>query len=207
VAGEQAAQRRRVRRFHRRHQPRGSEVTVLAGATSIEELIEGISIGTATALEPGLGVVIALAIMLDNVSEALSIGQLIREDHEQHRPGPGKAGQAGNHPPAPAGPPKPVPNPQGHSSPPAQGGLARPILGWTGLIGLSLLVSTLAGWFLLRGLPEPVLGFLLAMGAGGMLYLTVTDLVPEAEAHQYQQSSALALATAFVVIFIISQVA
>ena len=37
------------------------------------------------------------------------------------------------------------------------------------------------GWFLLRGLPEPVLGCLFAVGADGMFYLTITDLMPQAE--------------------------
>jgi len=81
----------------------------------------------------------------------------------------------------------------------------RRILGWTSLIGAALLGSALAGWFFLRGLPEPILGFLFGIGAGGMFYLTVTDLVPEAEEHHYQQSSALAMAGGFMIIFILSR--
>ena len=38
-----------------------------------------------------------------------------------------------------------------------------------------------------------------------MFYLTVTDLVPEAEEHQYQQSSALSIAGGFIIIFILSR--
>jgi ZIP family zinc transporter len=68
-----------VKRFHRRHRPRGDEVTVLAGGTSAEELVEGISIGVGAAIKPGLGLLIALAIVIDNLSEALSIGELIRD--------------------------------------------------------------------------------------------------------------------------------
>lgn len=60
------------------------------------------------------------------------------------------------------------------------------------LIGLSLFVPAVAGWFLLKGLSEEILGFLIAMGAGGMFYLTIADLVPRAESHQSQQSSAIA---------------
>jgi ZIP family zinc transporter len=30
-------------------------------------------------------------------------------------------------------------------------------------------------------LPEPLLGFLFGVGAGGMLYLTISDLLPDAE--------------------------
>jgi zinc transporter, ZIP family len=79
------------------------------------------------------------------------------------------------------------------------------ILKWTGLIGLSLFSSALAGWFLLRGLPTSILGFLFAAGAGGMLYLTVTDLLPEAEERHYQQSTAFALAGGFMTIFVLGQ--
>lgn len=159
LAGEHAEQRR----------PRGGEVTVLAGGTSVEELIEGLSIGVGASIQPGLGLLIALAIVIDNVSEALSIGEIIRNEKTD---------------------------------------LDRKqvwrILGWTGLIGAAILVSTLAGWFFLRGLPEPVSGFLCGVGAGGMFYLTVTDLVPEADEHHYQQSSALAMATGFILVFVLS---
>jgi len=66
-----------------------------------------------------------------------------------------------------------------------------------------LLLAT-AGWLLLRGLPETVLGFLFAAGGGGMFYLTATDLIPNAEEWQYQQSAALAMAVGFMVIFVLS---
>jgi ZIP family zinc transporter len=46
-----------------------------------------------------------------------------------------------------------------------------------------------------------VLGFLFAMGCGGMFYLTVADLVPEAEERHYQQSAALAVGLGFMTIF------
>jgi zinc transporter, ZIP family len=170
LVGEKAEQHAGVERFHRRHRPRGDAVTVLAGGTSAEELIEGISIGVGAAIKPGLGLLVALAIVIDNLSEALSIGELIRDQKGSDR--------------------------------------SRPIwriLKWTGLIGLSLFSSALAGWFLLRGLPTFVLGFLFAAGAGGMLYLTVTDLLPEAEERHYQQSAALALAAGFMAIFALAQ--
>lgn len=41
-------------------------MTVLAGGTSAEELIEGLSIGVGTAIKPGLALLIALAIIIDN---------------------------------------------------------------------------------------------------------------------------------------------
>lgn len=168
LAGEKAAQWHEVQRFRRRHRARGDEVTVLAGGTSVEEVIEGLSIGVGAAIQPDLGLIVALAVVIDNVTESLSIGALIRSRSPQDRRG-----------------------------------AARRILRWTGLIGASLFGSALAGWFFLRGVPQPLLGFLFALGGGGMFYLVVTDLLPEAEERQYQQSSALAMATGFAAIFVI----
>jgi ZIP family zinc transporter len=111
-----------------------------------------------------------LAIVIDNLSEALSIGEFIR-------------GEEGVSTRAPV----------------------RRVLGWTGLIGITLFISALAGWLFLRGLSASVLGFLFGVGSGGMFYLTVTDLVPEAEERQYQQSAALANAGGFMLMFVISQ--
>ncbi|MDB5592216.1 ZIP family metal transporter [Enterovirga sp.] len=168
MAGPKADQCGDVRRFHSGHPSRASDAAVLAGGTSAEELIEGLSIGIGAAIDSRIGIMIALAIVIDNVAEALSIGTLMRSeesDATKHR---------------------------------------RRILGWTGLIGLSLLVSTLAGWFLLRDMPKPALGFLFAAGAGGMFYLTVSQLVPDAEERHYQQSAALAAAAGFVLIFVLS---
>jgi ZIP family zinc transporter len=164
--GEKAEQYRQLGRHSRRARARGNEVLVLAGGTSAEELIEGLSIGVSLAIEPGLGFLVALAIVIDNVSEALSIGEIIRNE---------KGGRGRNQ-------------------------TAR-ILGWTGLIGISVLVSSLVGWFFLRDMPQPVLGFLFGVGAGGMLYLTITDLVPEAEERQYQQVPAIAIGVGFICIF------
>ena len=46
---------------------------MLAGGTSAEELIEGIAIGVGAVIKPGLGLLIGLAIAIDNLSEGLSI--------------------------------------------------------------------------------------------------------------------------------------
>lgn len=165
-AGDKAAQRDWVRSVQRRRGQRGDEVTVLAGGTSAEELVEGLTIGVSAATDPSLGLIVGLAIVIDNVGEGLSIGDLIRE----------KAG----------------------------GTQAKRILGWTSLIGVSLFASAMAGFFLLRNLSPDMLGLLLASGAGAMFYLTMTELVPEAESHQFQQSSAIAAATGLLVIFALS---
>jgi ZIP family zinc transporter len=170
LAGQGAEQRRQVERFYQQRRPRGSEVTVLAGGTSAEELIEGLSIGIGAAIKPSLGLLVALAIVVDNMSEALSIGEIIRSEQ-----GDQKCGQV------------------------------RRILGWTGLIGAALLGSALAGWFFLRGLSPPVLGLLFGVGGGGMFYLTITDLVPQAEERHYQQSAALSIASGFIFIFTLSR--
>lgn len=169
LVGEKAEQYTKVRRFHLTHRPFGDEVTVLAGGTGAEELIEGLSIGIGLAIKPDLGLMVALAIVIDNVSEALSIGEIIRNEM-------GGRGRS----------------------------QARRILGWTGLIGASVLVSSFAGWYLLQDLPHPVLGFLFGAGAGGMFYLTVTDLVPEAEERQYQQIPAITMGIGFMTIFVLS---
>jgi ZIP family zinc transporter len=166
LAGEKATQKAEVDAHHARRKPRGDKVTVLAGATSAEEIIEGLTIGVGSAIDPTVALLTGLAIGIDNVAEALSIGALQREDDPKHH--------------------------------------VWPTLKWTGLIGVTLVASALTGWFALRGLSENVLGFLLAVGAGGMLYLTITDLVPEAEDHAYQESGAISLAVGFLTIFILS---
>ena len=166
LVGEKAEQYRQLGRHSRRARARGNEVFVLAGGTSAEELIEGLSIGVSLAIEPGLGFLVAVAVVIDNVSEALSLGEIIRNE---------KRGR-GRHQTA-------------------------RILGWTGLIGISVLLSSLVGWLFLRDMPQPVLGLLFGVGAGGMLYLTITDLVPEAEERQYQQVPAIAIGVGFICIF------
>ncbi|HEY8356418.1 MAG TPA: hypothetical protein VIL30_03055 [Ramlibacter sp.] len=165
-AGEKASQYGRVMSMRRRRHARGDEVTVLAGGTSAEELIEGLTIGVAAATDPALGLVVALAIVIDNISESMSIGDLILEKGGEHQ--------------------------------------ARRIMGWTSLIGAALFVAAMAGFFLLRDLSPAMLGLLLAAGAGAMFYLTITELVPEAESHQYQQSSAIAMGLGLLVIFTLS---
>jgi ZIP family zinc transporter len=169
VAGHKAEQIKDVKRYYRKHRPRGDEVTVLAGGTSTEELIEGLSIGIGTSIRPGVGLLIAVAIVIDNFAEALSVGELILAEHgsgRQHR--------------------------------------VRRVIKWTGLIGISLLGSALAGWFLLRNMSPTVLGFLLGAGAGGMFYLTTTDLLPEAEERHFQQSAGLAAGAGFTLILVLS---
>lgn len=169
LAGEKAEQYRQVRRYHRRHRPRGGMVTVLAGGTSAEELIEGLSIGVGAAIEPGVGLLVGLAIVIDNLSEGLAIGEIIRAETQEH-----------------------------------DRSVAPRILGWTSLVGGAVLVSALGGWFFLHDLTRPALGLLLGAGAGGMFYLTVTDLVPEAEERQYQQLSAVAMGAGFLAILTLS---
>jgi zinc transporter, ZIP family len=78
------------------------------------------------------------------------------------------------------------------------------VLAWTGTIGLALFVSSIVGWFVFRGVPPTVLSALLAAGAGAMLYLALSSLVPEGEARQYQGSATLASGVAFALIFVLS---
>lgn len=118
-------------------------------------------------MEPGAALIVGLAVAIDNVSEAMSIGELIASEGKKDA--------------------------------------RRQTLLWTAVIGVSLFVSSMAGWFFLRNVPEAVQGALFAMGAGGMFYLTMTDLVPEAEAHQFQESSAISIGVGFVAIMVLSE--
>jgi zinc transporter ZupT len=147
LASKEAEERPQVERFYTRSKPRGGEVTVLAGGTSAEELIEGLSIGVGAVIKPGFALLIALAIIIDNLAESLSIGEIIRSERDGHK----------------------------------RREVWR-ILGWSGLIGFALLISALTlGGFFLKGLSEPVLGFLFGLGGGGILYPTISDLLPDAE--------------------------
>ncbi|GEM_PF-665764 len=168
LAGPKSEQRPQVERFYHEHPPHGGSVTVLAGGTSAEEVIEGLSIGVGAAIKPGLGLLIGIAIAIDNLSESLSIGIIIRSHPEER-------------------------SKQVHR-----------VLGWTGLIGAVDISSALIGWFFFRGLPQSTLGFLFAVGAGAMFYLTITDLIPQAEERQYQQSSAIFVAIGYMAIFVLT---
>jgi ZIP family zinc transporter len=167
IVGERADQRRIVRRYHRRRRSE-SQVLVLAGGTSLEELVEGLAIGVGAAVEPSLALVVAAAIAVDNLAEGMSVGELIRvEEHDARRT------------------------------------LSR-IVRWTGTIGIALFGSSVIGWLALRGLSGTALAGLLAGGAGAMLYLTLSSLVPEGEAREYQRSATLAAAAAFALILVLS---
>lgn len=169
LAGERAAQYERVVAYHRSHRPRGDRVTVLAGGTSAEELIEGLAIGTGVIIEPEVGALIAAAIAVDNLSEGLSIGELVVSGRDP-----------------------------GHAR-------ARRVLGWTTLVGVSLLASALVGWIALRDAGGGLVGVLQAAGGGGMLYLTVSALVPPSEERQYQGSAALATGAGFLAILLLTE--
>jgi ZIP family zinc transporter len=77
------------------------------------------------------------------------------------------------------------------------------VLRWTGTIGLALFVSAVVGWLVFRGIPPGLLAALLAAGAGAMLYLTLSSLVPEGEARQYQGSATLASGLTFAVVLVL----
>jgi len=167
IVGEHADQRRIVQRYHRRRRS-GSKVVVLAGGTSIEELVEGLAIGVGAAVEPALAFVVAMAIAVDNLAEGISVGELIRDE-----------------------------------TPDRARAMPR-VLTWTGTIGVALFGSSVVGWLALRGMSGLVLSALLAAGAGAMFYLTLSSLVPEGEAREYQRSATLASGAAFALILALS---
>ena len=169
LAGEQASQYPEVVAYHRSHRPRGDRVTVLAGGTAAEELVEGLAIGTGVIIDPEVGALIAAAIAVDNLSEGLSIGELVLSGRA-----PGRA--------------------SGHR-----------VLGWTALVGVSLLASAVVGWLALRDAGGGLVGVLQAAGGGGMLYLTVSALVPPSEERQYQGSGGLATGAGFLVVLLLAE--
>ena len=169
LAGERASQYPEVVAYHRSHRPRGDRVTVLAGGTAAEELVEGLAIGTGLIIDPEVGALIAAAIAVDNLSEGLSIGELVLSGRTT-----------------------------GHAS-------AQRVLGWTALVGVSLLASAVVGWLALRDAGGGAVGVLQAAGGGGMLYLTVSALVPPSEERQYQGSGGLATGTGFLVILLLAE--
>lgn len=71
-----------MERFHKRRKPRGTVVTIVGGATGAEEIIEGIVLGAGAAVSTGTALVIGLALLIDNISEALSIGALAQAEQE-----------------------------------------------------------------------------------------------------------------------------
>lgn len=170
LVGEHADQTRRVRRRYRRHPPLGGAALVLAAATSAEELIEGLTIGVASVIEPGLAGLIALSLALDNLSEGMAIGEMFRAEDDGRDRLPW-----------------------------------RKTLLWTGTIGVALFGSAVVGSALARNIDPGLLGFLVAVGAGAMLYLTLGDLLPEGQARQYQQSTSLAAGVAFTAVLFLSQ--
>lgn len=170
LAGEHSEQYRQVRAYHRSHRPRGDRVTVLAGATSSEELIEGLAIGTGAVIQPEVGALIAAAIAIDNLAEGLSIGEFVVSGRDP-----------------------------GSRSP-------RRVFKWTITVGLSLFVSALIGYGLLKDADPALVGALQCAGGGGMLYLTISQLVPPAEERQYQGSGALASGLGFLAIMLLTGV-
>jgi zinc transporter, ZIP family len=90
LAGEGAAQRERVEQQYRERRPFGDEVTVLAGGISIEDIVQGISIGIGAGIEPGLALVIAIAVGIDALTEGISIGELVLSEHEAPEGGFGR---------------------------------------------------------------------------------------------------------------------
>lgn len=84
IAGHESDEWHKLSRLHRIQRARGSKVTLLAGSTAIEELIEGLSIGVGLAADPNLGVMIGVAIMLDNVVEGMSIAEIIRAEEGEN---------------------------------------------------------------------------------------------------------------------------
>jgi ZIP family zinc transporter len=167
LAGEESDEWHAYSRLRRKSIMRQSDVKLLATATASEELIEGLSIGVSLAIKPSLGLMVAAAILIDNIVEGMGIAALTRAE-------------------------------EGH-------GIEQKTYRWTMMIGLALFASAAVGWIALRTIPAPLLGTLVALGAGAIFYLTITDLLPKSEKTQYLQSAAVAAASGFLLIFMLSR--
>lgn len=172
IAGEHAQQRRRVRVYQRQRQALGDKARVVAGATSLEEIAEGVTIGAAVVIDPALAVVVGVAVLINNLGESIAIGEMFREESD------GDVSSA-----------------------------RRSTLLWTGTIAVVMVVSALLAWLLLQDLTIEILGMIFALGAGGLLYLTLSDLLPEAHERNYQHSGALAGGLGFAVILVVGGLA
>lgn len=169
VAGERAEQRRRVELAYRTRPPRAGEALFFAGAITVEQVVEGLTIGVSLALAPQLALIVGLAVAVDNLSEGMAIAELFRSE-------------------------------AGADNRAARGAAVL----WTGTAGLALFLPAAVAWFALRELPILVHGALVAGAAGAMLYLTFSDLLPEGQQRHYQQSAALAGASGFAVVLVLS---
>jgi zinc transporter, ZIP family len=169
VAGELSDQYEEVARRYQYQRPYGDEVLVLAGGISIENVVQGLAIGMGFAIDPSVAVLVALAVSIDQVTEGMSIGELVKRGAEKS-----------NH--------------------------VRLVLRWTLVMATAMFVSALVGGFVLDELPDSVLAALFAFAAGGMFYITITELVPTSAKYHFQQSSALATAVGFLVILVLARV-
>ncbi len=82
----------------------------------------------------------------------------------------------------------------------------RRVLFWTGLIGVIVIVQTLVGWSVLRGVSPSLQGFMFGVPAGGMLYLAITELVPGSQKRHFQQSAGLATLGGVLIVMVLATV-
>jgi ZIP family zinc transporter len=179
VAGEHAAQKGEVKAEHERKRPLGGPAMVLAAGAVFESAIEGVSLGVASALGPGLTLPLAIAITIDNLSEGLSLSTLPEDTGDDTDTEIEQENGQGSH-------------------------SGRP-LWWSVGIGVVTVIAAVVGWFALRGAPAAVHGGVFAAGGGAIFYLTITELVPEAESEHYQESSAVATGIGLLVILILAE--
>ena len=169
IAGELSDQYDDVAEHYRYQRPYGDEVVVLAGGISIENVVQGLAIGMGFAIDPAVALLVALAVSIDQLTEGMSIGELVKRSAEK---------------------PKQV----------------KLVLRWTLIMASAMFISALVGGFILNDLSNSVLALMFAFAAGGMFYITITELVPTSAKYHFQQSSALATAFGFLVILVLARV-
>jgi zinc transporter, ZIP family len=169
VAGELSDQYEEVEERYRYQRPYGDEVVVLAGGISIENVVQGLAIGMGFAIDPAVALLVALAVSIDQLTEGMSIGELVKRSTDGPRQ-------------------------------------VKLVLRWTLIMASAMFISALVGGFILNDMSSNVLAMMFAFAAGGMFYITITELVPTSAKYHFQQSSALATAVGFLVILVLARI-
>lgn len=77
-------------------------------------------------------------------------------------------------------------------------------LGWTSLIGGTVVVAALTAWILFSGAGREVVAILLSFVAGGLLYLTITQIIPEAQVLRHEREVGISAGLGFIAVLVLS---
>lgn len=77
-------------------------------------------------------------------------------------------------------------------------------LGWTSLIGGTVVVAALTAWVLFSGAGREVVAILLSFVAGGLLYLTITQIIPGAQVLRHEREVGISAGLGFIAVLVLS---